>query len=126
MARIIWLLELEKNPRTLNGHYYSDYRDKFLAHYRALRHSETHGSFLKNLRSYNSKSSKTLSSDFGTHTRDALAGLAEMGLDGLRAPDLAKLLPTDPYEPALNIMASVRAYFQGASCLSSLYYAFYP
>ncbi|KAG6374238.1 hypothetical protein JVT61DRAFT_4247 [Boletus reticuloceps] len=33
--RIQWLLELEQNPTTLNTHYYADYRDKFLVHYKA-------------------------------------------------------------------------------------------
>ncbi|TCD65552.1 hypothetical protein EIP91_002516 [Steccherinum ochraceum] len=114
MARILWLLELEKNPRTLNGHYYSDYRDKFLGHYRALRHSDTHGVFLDNLKAYISRSPWAPKTDFGNYTSEALAGLVAMGLDGLRASDLARLLPSDPYEPALNIMASVRAYFQVA------------
>ncbi|KAH8088967.1 P-loop containing nucleoside triphosphate hydrolase protein [Cristinia sonorae] len=112
MARVLWLLALEKNPRTLNGHYYSDYRDKFLAHYRALRQSDDHGSFLKNLKTVNSK--KPSSNSFGENARSALSYLADIGLEGLKAADLAKLLPPDPYEPALNIMASVRAYFQVA------------
>ncbi|THH15705.1 hypothetical protein EUX98_g9424 [Antrodiella citrinella] len=115
MDRILWLLELEKNPRTLNGHYYSDYKDKFLAHYRGIRHANVNGGLMQDLKSYNAK--KAIISpvqDFTSHTRDALASLADMGIQGLKAPDLAKLLPPDRYEPALNIMASVRAYFQVA------------
>ena len=42
-----------------------------------------------------------------------LAGLAEIGMSGIKAEDLPKLLPPDRMEPALTIMADVRAYFQG-------------
>jgi hypothetical protein len=42
-----------------------------------------------------------------------MAGLADLGFHGLTAADLAKLLPPDEMEPAINIMAEVRAYFQG-------------
>jgi hypothetical protein len=41
-----------------------------------------------------------------------LAGLSEIGITA-KAEDLPRLLPSDPMEAALNIMASVRAYFQG-------------
>ncbi|PPR05458.1 hypothetical protein CVT24_008227 [Panaeolus cyanescens] len=44
----------------------------------------------------------------------ALAGLAELGFQGIKAEDLLRLIPADPMEPALNIMADVRAYFQVA------------
>ena len=51
------------------------------------------------------------------HTQAAvnkvLAGLAEMGMTGVTEADLPKLLPPDRMEPALIIMADVRAYFQG-------------
>jgi len=50
-----------------------------------------------------------------------LSGLAEMGFQGLTASDLVKLLPPDEMEPALIIMADVRAYFQG-----ELTRAFFP
>jgi hypothetical protein len=34
--------------------------------------------------------------------------------------DLAKLLPDDQYAPAIEIVAEVRAYFQGSFCATSL------
>lgn len=43
-----------------------------------------------------------------------LAILPQVGITGTQAVDLAKLLPSDPMEPALNIMAGVQAYFQGS------------
>jgi hypothetical protein len=42
-----------------------------------------------------------------------LSGLAAIGLNGIIADDLVKLLPPDRMDPALSIMADVRAYFQG-------------
>lgn len=41
-------------------------------------------------------------------------GLAEIGMPGIKAEDLTKLLPPDIMEPALNIMADVCAYYQGS------------
>lgn len=43
-----------------------------------------------------------------------LAGLAELGVVGVKPEDIPKLLPPDQMEPALVIMADVRAYFQGS------------
>lgn len=112
--RISWLLDLEKRPRTLNDHYYSDYRDKFLAYYRGCRHSDRHGSLITSLQAY--RPPKTAPSpnslDFNSCAAKALSGLQEIGIDS-KATDLPKLLPSDPLEPALHIMATVRAYFQG-------------
>ena len=46
-------------------------------------------------------------------TAKVLSGLAELGISGVTEEDLPKLLPPDRMEPALVIMADVRAYFQG-------------
>ncbi|KAG8220546.1 P-loop containing nucleoside triphosphate hydrolase protein [Butyriboletus roseoflavus] len=35
--KIQWLLDLERNPTTFNTHYFVDYKDKFLSHYKACR-----------------------------------------------------------------------------------------
>lgn len=58
---------------------------------------------------YNSKHNVT----YETGISKVLSGLIEIGLTGVEAGDLAKLLKTDEMEPALEIMADVRAYFQG-------------
>jgi hypothetical protein len=42
-----------------------------------------------------------------------LAGLVDIGMVGVQPEDLPKLLPSDEMEPALDIMADVRSYFQG-------------
>lgn len=111
--KISWLLELEKRPRTLNEHYYRDYRDKFFAYYRAEHHATNTG--LANLlRLYDDSPSSTyLDPANRDNIRAVLNGLHHIGLSGVRAVDLLRLFPSDPYTPAFNIMATVRAYFQG-------------
>ena len=44
-----------------------------------------------------------------------LAGAVEVGITGTKAEDVARLLAPDAMEPALHIMADVRAYFQSLS-----------
>ena len=98
--KIQWLLHLEQNPTTLNTHYYADYKDKFIAYYKAAREDSD---LLRKLKS---------GSLAGEPLNKALSSLNELGISA-KPTDLPKLLPPDPKEPALNIMASVRAYFQG-------------
>ncbi|KAH9917091.1 P-loop containing nucleoside triphosphate hydrolase protein [Amylocystis lapponica] len=120
MSRVSWLLEIEQRPWTLNQHYYSDYRDKFLAYYRGYRQSDATGSLkskLNNYRppAYSGKSAATpVLPELQVSMSKVLSGLSEVGIHGVKPSDLPKLLPADPYEPALNIMAAVRAYFQVA------------
>ena len=78
LKKIDWLLEMEAAATfTLNEHYFSDYRQKFLESYRSARAEE------------NGK-----------------------GEEDLRPEEL---IARDRFEPALQIMASVRGYFQGWS-----------
>lgn len=110
--RISWLVALEDRPFTLNTHYLSDYRSKFFAHYKSSRQSDENTELMKTVQSY----SPPITTGFGTQVTGiakVIAGLAEMGMTGIRPEDLPKLLPSDKMEPALAIMADVRAYFQG-------------
>ncbi|KAG2338315.1 hypothetical protein BDR05DRAFT_893920 [Suillus weaverae] len=112
--KIDWLLELEKAPTTLNVHYYSDYKTKFLGYYKGCR---DHGELTAKLQNYRAPDTTHMSPNrgqtFQQAVHKALAGLTEAGLS-VQAGDLPKLLPVDPMEPALLIMAGVRAYFQVA------------
>lgn len=109
--QIGWLLDLENTPYTNNTHYYNDYKEKYLAKYR-LERTQCKGearTLMQVIKDYNNDS------DYAPNTimNEVMGNLAHIGLTGVGADDLAKLLPTDPFEPALQIMASVRAYFQG-------------
>lgn len=98
---ITWLLSVEERPFSLNTHYLADYREKFLA-------------FYKNERQRYSQSGASSSSQPNPESvNEALAALAKLGLTGIKQEDLWKLHRSDQMEPALAIMADVRAYFQG-------------
>ncbi|KAI6044500.1 P-loop containing nucleoside triphosphate hydrolase protein [Pisolithus marmoratus] len=105
MEKIDWLLQVESMPATLHTHYYTDYRDKFLAYYRGFRGND-HGAM--------SNIQRAVAGGFKAETvNKALSSLTELGISA-KADDLARLLPSDPLEVALGIMASVRGYFQVA------------
>ena len=128
--RITWLLKLEDKPFSLNTHYLADYKSKFLAHYKGSREQHENTDLIKNIDAHNAPPSppppiifpstttapppKPAISFFQPSVKNALASLAAIGLPGVKAEDLPKLLPPDQMEPALIIMADVRAYFQGA------------
>ncbi|KAF9447051.1 hypothetical protein P691DRAFT_732102 [Macrolepiota fuliginosa MF-IS2] len=117
--RINWLVDLEDKAFSLNTHYLSDYKSKFLTYYRGARRKNNHSDVMNTINTYTppaspsmNSSKQPVSSSYGISK--VLSGLAEMGLTGVQAHDLAKLLKTDSMEPALEIMADVRAYFQVA------------
>jgi len=104
-------------PFSLNTHYLADYKDKFLAHYKGAREKYDRGALIDVIDKCNKKPRKSSKTDWPesepTGIDKVLAGLAEMGISGVKPEDLPKLLPPDRMEPALLIMADVRAYFQG-------------
>ena len=95
--KIQWLLHPEQNLPTLNTHYHANYKDKFITYYKAAWEDSD---LLRKLKS------GLLA---GESLNKALSSLNELGMSA-KPTDLPKLLPPDPKE---NIMASVRAYFQG-------------
>lgn len=115
--RINWLVDLEDKPFSLNTHYLADYSSKFLAYYRGARRKNNHTDIMDTITMYAPPSPSTTNSRHGTPVvsgvSKVLSGLIEIGFNGIEAHDLAKLLKTDKMEPALEIMAEVRAYFQG-------------
>ncbi|KIJ63510.1 hypothetical protein HYDPIDRAFT_40933 [Hydnomerulius pinastri MD-312] len=109
--KIEWLLALEQAPTTLNTHYYSDYKDKFLSCYKGCWDK---GDLAAKLQTFPSQGIQPLAvTGYESSVTKVLSGLSELGIT-VKASDLPKLLPPDPMEAALNIMASVRAYFQVA------------
>ena len=116
--RISWLFELEDWPFSLNTHYLSDYKSKFLAHYKGAREKYERNDIMGAIQLY--KTSKTRADNFitsspsqSTGIAKIMAGLAEIGMTGIKPEQLPRLLPADSMQPALVIMAEVRAYFQG-------------
>ncbi|KAI0032843.1 P-loop containing nucleoside triphosphate hydrolase protein [Vararia minispora EC-137] len=102
------LQNMEKEPFTRNGHYFADYRSKFLAHYKALRRKESHA-FIKDLEDENKGND-----EFNKLLNTAMSSIQSLGFRNFTANDIPRLLPPDPMESAIEIMADVRAYFQVA------------
>ncbi|KAJ2922809.1 hypothetical protein H1R20_g14301, partial [Candolleomyces eurysporus] len=127
--RIEWLLDLEDIPFTLNHHYLSDYKEKFLAYYKAAREEATRNNIATQIKAFEQRSIEPSSAFVASPTKarygssqaaeptgvaKVLTGLAEMGITGMKPEDVYKILPLDTMAPAINIMADVRAYFQVA------------
>jgi len=100
------LLKDENEPFTMNDRYYTEYRAKFLSHYKRDR-LRSKSSVVRNLED-NTSPNMTMA------VNEAIASLAKLGFRSVEASSLAALLPPDPMEPAIGIMADVRAYFQVA------------
>ncbi|KAI0343433.1 hypothetical protein BDW22DRAFT_1355868 [Trametopsis cervina] len=115
VRQLTWLLDLEMRPRTMNDHYYADCRDRFLVLYRASRQQQ-HGSFTATLAQWTAgvPAPPNVDNAFSNNVGSILARLAQIGFSGTQGIDLLKLLPSDPMDPALTIMAAARAYFQVA------------
>jgi hypothetical protein len=103
--RIDSLLEEEQEPFTMNEHYFMDLRSKFFTYYKKAR-LRSKSQFIRNLENRGDENMTNLMSK-------AISSLTRMGLEAADASALANLLPSDPMDPAIEIMADVRAYFQG-------------
>jgi len=89
--------------------YLKEYKDKFLAHYRDIRRrSRGQDAIVRRFQASEGIVSTQLRNDI----EDLTILLHRFGLTCTPA-DLPRLLPEDELEPALDIMATVRAYFQG-------------
>ncbi|KAL0945228.1 hypothetical protein HGRIS_000741 [Hohenbuehelia grisea] len=107
-ARIDHLLQLEARPYTLNNHYLADYKEKYLAYYKGSRFEDSNPGFMQKISEY-------LAGHGTPETVDkVMSGLTNMGLSSVSADQIPKLLGSDPMDPALHIMAEVRAYFHVA------------
>ena len=89
-----------------------------MAHYKGAREKYERNDIMGAIQLY--KTSKTRADNFitsspsqSTGIAKIMAGLAEIGMTGIKPEQLPRLLPADSMQPALVIMAEVRAYFQG-------------
>jgi hypothetical protein len=113
--RIKWLLSLEDWPFTLNEHYYGDYKQKFHRHYRSVFDAVDTEGVGAEFHAFNYSDAEEYLKDAMSHI---LRGLASFNLSNVAPADLAKLLPPNPQEPAITVMAEVRAYYHGLLSLS--------
>ncbi|KAG8988905.1 hypothetical protein FRB94_010065 [Tulasnella sp. JGI-2019a] len=117
LAEIDDLCQSENSPFTQNDHYFFDQKSKLLGVYKEVyRRSRNEEGVISSLRGFvtDMRPSEEAAQQTFDHINNALANLTALGLHGLTAVDLTKLLPEDENTPALEIMAEVRAYFQVA------------
>ena len=96
LQQVKWLLDMENAaPFTLNEHYYKDYRDKFINHYRNERFPPL----------------PVTSCSCAMVCRQSPCPCAVC-----REAHVARerRIANDPFAPALHHMASTRSYFQGS------------
>ncbi|KAL1744329.1 hypothetical protein HDZ31DRAFT_64162 [Schizophyllum fasciatum] len=120
--RIDWLVEVEQAPFTLNTHYLNDYTDKFMSYYKSARQSQSNEGLMAKIRAHGAQTATParppgMRGGFVVEAAPSgiekiLAGAVEVGITGTKSEDVARLLAPDAMEPAMHIMADVRAYFQ--------------
>lgn len=104
-------------PLTLNAHYLADYKAKFLSYYKGARETAQNPVLAAAIAAFRPEQpipTDVYGTPVPTGVAQVLSSLAAVGLSGINAEDLVKLMPPDRMDPALNIMSDVRAYFQVA------------
>jgi len=102
-------IQLEREePMTVNEDTLSDYKSKFLAHYRAMHLTQNNGA--------NGTLQSFIAGNYDHHSyfNTAVANLSNMGFQGLTRQDFLRLLKPGGDEEAMEIMAECRAYYQVA------------
>jgi len=104
--RMVQCIQLEREePMTVNEDTLSDYKSKWLTHYRAMHHTRNGDGTLQTFINGGYDSS--------SYFTTALSNLRAMGFPNLTRQDLLRLLKPDGDEEAMGIMAECRAYYQG-------------
>jgi hypothetical protein len=107
--RINFLLEEEQEPFTTNERNLKDYSSKFLGYYKGIRQN-SQSTFIGKLESNQQDARHAVSK--------VITSLGDLGLHNVDVSSLPRLLSLDGMEPAIEIMADVRAYIQGSEYLS--------
>jgi hypothetical protein len=96
----------QQEPVTVNEHYLADYKRKFQGRYKAAR--QIHVKHTPELQTLVNGGYQNTS-----YMHNVVTNLGAMGLPGVKKDDLLHLIPADPADGAIEIMAEVRAYYQG-------------
>lgn len=97
-----------EEPVTSNEHYLADYKEKFMSRYKAV------GRLYNN---YNSSLHNLVDGKFENTAvmNNAVQNLHQMGIQKVNSTTILKMLPSENVDVAIEIMAEVRAYYQGGS-----------
>jgi hypothetical protein len=119
------MFEIESFAFTQNEQYFFAFKDKLVGRYKAIyRMSKGQSSLAAKLQgplldiepgsTVSPIAPAALTAQEGQYIATALSNLAALQFEGLTRVDLLKLLPSSEMDPAFDIMAEVRAYWQGA------------
>jgi hypothetical protein len=108
------LLKLEQSGHTRNDGYYREYKDKFLSHFKLQRELAGRSTLLRDLNNMASSSGTQPHAQFVNHINQSISTLGRAGFPGISVLQLAKLLPPQSSDPALEDMAATCAGFEGA------------
>lgn len=102
----------------MNDHQYLVYEQNFLSYFRGWRSENGDVPWVKQAKAYPAANSANGGARpdvdvTDQHIMQIIRGFASLGVHGIMPADLPKVLPPEPYEVPLSIMASVCAYFQG-------------
>jgi hypothetical protein len=103
----------KEEPVTSNEHYLADYKEKFISRYKSLRRQHVQ---------YSSTLQKLIDGEFrnSDNMKNALNSLRAMGIPASSEEDLLRILRNEAWaESMIEIMAEVRAYYQGSHRFSS-------
>ena len=105
-AHLRWLLALEEQPNTQNIRLYNQHLEKFTTHFKGVRFNITHSSPYEFIRSHKSERGQN-------YVGQVISTLGSMGMSNVNPNDLLKLIEDDGSQPAIHVMASTSAYYQG-------------
>ncbi|KAG8898577.1 hypothetical protein FRB99_007343 [Tulasnella sp. 403] len=128
LDKIEGLCRTEDEPYTQNEHYFFYYQSKLLQRYRLIhRRSLGQGDLFMALKTYDPTARQHCLTprydgsisilpvdEKWEYINNVITNLSHLGIRGVVAEDLAKMFKKEDMEPALEIMAEVRAYFQVA------------
>jgi hypothetical protein len=108
------LLKLERSGHTRNDRYYREFKDKFLSHFKLHRELASQSTLLRDLTHMASPNGPQPHAPFTNQINSAISSLGKAGFSGVDVLQLAKLLPSQLSDPALEDMAAASAGFEGA------------
>ena len=111
------LFEREGTAFTLNSAWLSQYKNDFLAYYKSCRQRDLNGIAMDHIQDYSKleASASSASTLNDNAVGRILSNLNKINIRDVKASDLPKL-HRDPFDAALEVMATVSAYYQGELC----------
>lgn len=108
------LLKLERSGHTRNDRYYRECKDKFLTRFKLQRELVSENTVLRDLGRMASPNGTQPHAQFVNQINQIKAALGKAGFPQTDTLDLAKLLPAQASDAALEDMARASAGFEGA------------